>query len=275
MSNPSQNVPENEAAEWFPQTRAFLHWFLSPARHLLMVFGFGIIDLMKIAKYVFKGHIGFKKIIEQLAFVGNDSMPVALLLCGTVGAVLAMQLANELASQGGEAYVGALVSMALVRELGPIMTGFAVIAMAGSAFAAEITTMKSNSQIAALKVLHVDPIRYLMLPRVAATLIAMPLLTVLGTTLGIITGMYAANQFAAVPHQVYLDSVRGFLELKDLWVLLLKSLIFGSMISVLSCSIGFMSSNQTSQSAQSVTMAVVWSFIAMVAADFVITFIFY
>jgi phospholipid/cholesterol/gamma-HCH transport system permease protein len=259
----------------FPQTRQFLRWLASPSLELLETLGFTVIDGWRVTRMITQGHWGWSNLMKSLAFVGIDSLPVALLLTGCVGTVLALQIAQDMANQGGASYVGSLVAMAMVRELGPIMTGFSVIAMAGSAFAAEITVMKSNSQLEALKVLQIDPVRYLMLPRVVATLIALPLLTVMGTTLGIVGGMVMAQASANIPYGTYLESVRDFLDLKDIVILLGKSTLFALIIGSLCCSIGFTSSRTVNESARSVTKAVVWSFIAMVLVDFAISFIFY
>ncbi len=114
-----------------------------------------------------------------------------------------------------------------------------------------------------------------MIPRVVATIIALPFLTLLGTTLGIVGGMYTAGLTADVPYTSYLDSVRNFIEMKDLGVLLLKSVIFAVMIGLLCCSVGFASSRTSNASAKSVTKAVVWSFIGMTLLDYVISSLFY
>jgi phospholipid/cholesterol/gamma-HCH transport system permease protein len=259
----------------FPQTRRFIAWVSGPFLELLETIGFTVLDGRHTFTFLIRGHWGWRNVLKSLSFVGNDTLPVALLLTGCVGTVLSLQIAKDMVNQGGMNYVGALVAMAMVRELGPIMTGFSTIAMAGSAFAAEITVMKSNSQLDALKVLRVNPVRYLMLPRVLATLIALPLLTVLGTALGIYGGMFTAQFMADVPHGTYLESVKGFITMKDIGVLLLKSGIFAIVISMLCCSIGFTSSRRVNESARSVTKAVVWSFIAMVTLDYFISFIFY
>ena len=259
----------------FPKTRHFLAWCLIPLQEILLTTGFAVIDGRRMLRFMGKGHWGLRHIFDRLAFVGLDTMPMALLLTGTLGSVLSMQVAPDMAEQGGAAFVGGLVAVAMVRELGPVMTGFAVIAMAGSAFAAEITVMKSNNQLDALKVLHVDVVRYLMIPRVLATMIALPFLTLIGTTLGILGGMYTAHMIAGIPFTAYLDSVRNFIEMRDIGVMFIKSLIFAGMIGLLCCSVGFTSSRSSNESAKSVTKAVVWSFITMALLDYLITSLFY
>ncbi len=267
--------PLEERPVLFPQTRRFFHWCLGPLRHVLETVGFATIDGRRMLHFMGRGQWGFRHIFDRLAFVGLDTLPMALLLTGTLGSVLSMQVAPDMANQGGSAFVGGLVAVAMVRELGPVMTGFAVIAMAGSAFAAEITVMKSNNQIDALKVLHVDAVRYLMIPRVVATMVALPFLTLLGSTLGILGGMYTAHLIAGIPYTAYLDSVRAFVEMRDLGVLFIKSLVFAGMIGLVCCSVGFTSSRSSNESAKSVTKAVVWSFITMALLDYLITALFY
>jgi phospholipid/cholesterol/gamma-HCH transport system permease protein len=257
----------------FPLTRTLLGWFWDTWSHVLETLGFATLYGRHAVIYALKGRCGVRHFFQQASFVGVESLPVALLLNITVAMVLALQVAGEMDKQGGGNFVGALVSMAMVRELGPVMTGFAVIAMAGSAFAAEITTMKSNAQLDALKIMKVDPIRYLMLPRVLGMVAMLPLMTLLATTLGVLAGGWVANVSAGIPLGTFFDSAYDQTKPYDLLVLGVKSFIFAITIATLCCSIGFTSGSTGLEVARSTTKAVVWSFIAMALLDYLLTMV--
>jgi phospholipid/cholesterol/gamma-HCH transport system permease protein len=186
--------------------------------------------------------------------------------------VLALQVAGEMAGQGGSNYVGGLMSLAMVRELGPVMSALAVLAMAGSAYTAEITSMRQTQQLDAMSMLQVDPIRYLMLPRGVALACMLPMLTLLSTVLALWGGGWISETTAQIPPATYWDSVHQWTKLGDLGALLLKSVCFAVLIGALCCSVGF--TNETNQEAvgnevgNAVTKAVVWSFIAIAVADY-------
>ena len=165
--------------------------------------------------------------------------------------------------------------MALVRELAPVMSGFAVIALAGSAYASEICTMRTNSQLDALRMLRVDPVRYLMAPRLIAATVAVPLITVITAVSGILGGMWVSHYSAGIATGNYLESAWIFLGLKDVFGALLKAAVFGFLIATLSCTIGFATGAGAKNVGLATTRAVVWSFVGMAVADYALTFLLY
>src|SRR6478609_8294570 len=145
----------------------------------LEIVGLSTFATVSIGRFIAKGRLSRGQIMEQLAFVGVDALGISLIMTVFSGMVIALQIAGEMNKQGAGDFVGALVSLTIVRELAPIMTAFSVIAMAGSAFTAELSTMKITNQVDALEVLHVNPQRYLLMPRVLATTLALPMMTLI------------------------------------------------------------------------------------------------
>jgi phospholipid/cholesterol/gamma-HCH transport system permease protein len=259
----------------FPRTRLALTAVFELLGELLAQIGQTLTYTLQAVQYLLKGQTNWLSVLEQLAFIGMDSLPIALILTTFASMVIALQVATEMARQGASTLVGALVALAMVRELAPVMSGFAVLALCGSAYAAELASMKSNNQLDALKVLHVDPVRYLFLPRFIAAGIALPLITVITTVVGILGGMYISQFAADIPRSTYLESVWGQLGLWDVVSTLCKAAIFGWTIVSLSCTIGLDVKPGGTAVGEATTKAVVWSFAVMALLDFVLSFVFY
>ncbi len=228
-----------------------------------------------ILRYIAQGKLQWRHVFPQMSFVGVTTLGIALIVSTFAAMVIALQVATEMARQGASNYVGALVSLAMLRELGPIMTAVAVVAMAGSAYTAELSTMQISKQIDALRVLHVDPIRYLIMPRVVGAVLAMPLLTIITCTSGIVGGMAISQWLADIPWYTFLDSVWQQTEPKDIWTALFKSAIFGYIISILTTTIGLSTQGGAKEVGTATTRAVVWCFVSVALMDYFITFLVY
>jgi phospholipid/cholesterol/gamma-HCH transport system permease protein len=225
--------------------------------------------------YIFQGKIDWMKTIVQTAVVGFDSLGMSILICLIAGSVLALQTAAKFAQTGADAYVGGLVALAIVREIGPIFTCLAVGARAGTAIAAEIANMKVNEQIDALRVMRVDPTRYLVVPRILACIISLPLLTVVGETVAILGGMIVAQVVAQLHYHKYLESVWLNLKPYDIRVSMLKAAIFGLILAAISCTVGLNAKGGARDVGLSTTKAVVWISITIIITDFILTWIFF
>jgi len=149
------------------------------------------------------------------------------------------------------------------------MSGFAIISMIGSSLASEIATMRVTEQIDAIKVLKVNPVHYLFTPRIIAGTLMMPLVVVLASVVGILCGALASNITAELSYKAYFDSVWFGLYMKDLNVCLLKSMSFGFVITLISCSCGMAAKDGAKGVGLATTKAVVWSFVAIVILDFI------
>lgn len=273
--NKDMVTPQSEKLPLFPYTRKALSAVKWEWRFLLNTLRSAVSYSVDVVHYIASGQFSFRHFIQQLSFVGIDTLGISLVMTTFAGMVIALQIAKEMVKQGAGDYVGALVSMALIRELAPIMTAFAVIAMAGSAYAAELSTMKITNQVSALEVLHVSPVRYLVMPRVLAGIVALPMMTVITSFAGIIGGMIISHLLAGVSFGQYLDSVWSQTELKDIWAMLLKAGVFGFIVFMMSTTIGINTRGGSKEVGLATTRAVVWSFVLMAILDYVLTFLVY
>lgn len=224
---------------------------------------------------IFKRQMNWKLLIDQCSRFAVDSLPITLTIVGMVSVIVSMQVAPEMVKQGGEKFVGMLMGVVMTREMGAIMSGFAIISMIGSAYASEIATMRVTEQIDALKVLKVNPIEYLFVPRVLAGFIMMPFVVTLASTFGLICGGVAAYLSAHVSRLNYISSLWQGLYLKDISVTLAKSACFGATIALISCTCGYLAYGGAKGVGISTTKAVVWSFVAICIIDYIFATIFF
>lgn len=227
------------------------------------------------ATLVARGKIHVKNTFEQMSIVGLDALFITLFLSTVAGMIISLQVAYEMAQQGAGSYVGMLVALTIVRELGPIIASFSVVSMICSAMAAEIATMKVTEQIDAMKVLKVDPFYYLITPRVIAGTIMVPMLVLFGNILAILGGMVIANITAGINMESYMESVWQGIKIKDVWISLLKGAVFGFLITLISSSVGYATEGGAKEVGRATTTAVVWSFLALVIFDYLLSLIFF
>lgn len=217
----------------------------------------------------------YKSIMEQASRFGVSSLPITLSIVGMTSVIIAMQIAGEMVKQGAGNYVGMLVSILMVREEGVIMAGFAIISMIGSSLASEIATMKVTEQIDAIRVLKVNPVYYLFTPRVIAGTLMMPIVVIVSSLFGILGGAVASNLASGLTYKAYFDSVWFGLNMHDLNVCILKSLAFGFVITLISCSCGMEARDGAKGVGIATTKAVVWSFVAIVILDLIFAAMFF
>ena len=222
-----------------------------------------------------KREMNWKLFIEQCSRFAVDSLPITLTIVGMVSVIVSMQVAPEMVKQGGEKYVGMLMGVVMTREMGAIMAGFAIISMIGSSYASEIATMRVTEQVDALKVLKVNPIEYLFVPRVLAGFVMMPFVVVLASTFGLLCGGIAAYLSAHVSKLNYISSLWQGLYIKDISVALGKSACFGAAIALISCTCGYLAYGGAKGVGISTTKAVVWSFVAICIIDYIFATIFF
>ncbi len=260
-------------SQLFPYTRFLGQKLFEGSSSFLYVLGNTACNTKQTFYYLLKGRLTWQPFLEQAAFIGLDAIGISLILTLFSGMVIALQIAQELTKQGAGEFVGALVAISILRELAPIMTGFAVIAMVGSAYSAELATMQIQKQVDALKVLHVDPIRYLVLPRFCAACCMLPLMTILTAMAGIVGGMVVSHVIGGLNYNNYLESVWRQVQTKDIVGTMLKAGVFGALITLFSTSIGLQTTGGSKDVGDATTRAVVWSFVAMAIADYVLSFL--
>jgi phospholipid/cholesterol/gamma-HCH transport system permease protein len=189
--------------------------------------------------------------------------------------IVASQVALEMVKQGGGNFVGLLLTMLIVREVGVIMSGFAIISMIGSSLASEIATMRVTEQIDAIEVLKVSPIKYLFVPRVMAGLVMMPPVVAVASVVGVLAGAVTSNLASGLSYRAFFDSMWLGVYMKDLGVCMLKAATFGAVIALISCSCGYAASGGAKGVGEATTKAVVWSFVAIVILDMIFAIAFF
>jgi len=225
---------------------------------------------------ILKGKLCRRNLIEQMATVGFGSLNSVLLIAFFAGMIFTIQSARELIRFGAIYAVGGAFAVAFCRELAPVLTAAIVAGQIGSAFAAEIGEMQVTEQIDALYMLRTNPIDYLVLPRVVACCIMLPVLTVFALVVGIVGGVFVAANFYDVPYRVFLDSVREFLQLGDLFSVVVKAFIFGGIVGIIGCGWGLTTKGGAKGVSRSTTAAVVTSWVVIFIVDFLLSvFIFH
>lgn len=226
-------------------------------------------------KWIFKGQIDLREVIEQCYRFGVTSLPITLSIVGMTSVIVASQVALEMVKQGGGNFVGLLMTILIVREVGVIMSGFAIISMIGSSLASEIATMRVTEQIDAIEVLKVNPIRYLFVPRVISGLVMMPPVVIIASAVGVIAGAVTANLTSGLGYRAFFDSAWLGIYMKDVSVCLLKSICFGGTIALISCSCGYYAKGGAKGVGEATTKAVVWSFVGIVIWDMIFALAFF
>jgi phospholipid/cholesterol/gamma-HCH transport system permease protein len=213
----------------------------------------------------------FRDVIEQFDSIGIGSLTVVLLTGLFTGMVLALQSGMTLDQFGARSVVGRLVSASMVRELGPVLTGLMIAGRVGSGIAAELGSMMVTDQIAALRALGTDPIRKLVVPRILAGLVMVPLLTVVACGVGMVGGWLVTFSILRVASSVYWNSVVEGLYMQDLWMGIIKPFFLGFAIVSIGCHVGLRTRGGTQGVGRATTNAVVASSVAVIAVDYLVT----
>jgi len=217
----------------------------------------------------------YRRSIHQAMAVGVESLPILSLITFFVGTILALQSAYELRRFGALEFVANAVAISLTRELGPLMTAIVVIGRSGSAFAAEIGTMKVSEELDALETMALDPVRFLVAPKLVAMLLMMPCLTTWSDFMGITGGAVFGVTSAGFTFGSYYRATLDSLLTRDIVTGLIKSLMFGLVITTVGCQEGFLTGLGSEQVGRSTTTAVVKSIFLVIVVDFVFTALFY
>jgi len=214
-------------------------------------------------------------LFKQMVGVGVASMPTVALANFLLGIVLAMQGAGQFEKLGATDLVAALVTFSILREIGPLITAVIVIGRSGSAITAELGTMKVEEEIEALDVMGIDPVKYLVVPRLLAMVLMMPVLTVLGEGVGLFAGWLISVTSLHLDPIFYVHNAAAAVEQKDLWTGLLKALMFGGVVGTVCCFYGTRVEGGAEGVGKATTQAVVTSLTAMLAMDALLTTLIY
>jgi len=212
-----------------------------------------------------------KDLIEQMDYSGAGSFSIILLISLFIGMALSLQLSAELSGIGFKMYIGRIVGVSIIREIGPVMSALVFAGRVGSGMASELGSMILGHQVDTLRVFGVDPVRKLVTPRVLGCLIMLPALTILGDTASILGGYYIA---VFVSHQsgvVYWSSIQEVLNFENVVSGSIKPFIFAYLIACVSCYMGLSTKGGAVGLRRATTRAVVASFVMIIVADFILT----
>lgn len=226
-------------------------------------------------KYTFEGRVKFSSVISNAASIGYDSLPIALAIVFIAAVVISLQISKQFLMSGGESYVGGFMAIALIRELAPGFAALAISARAGTAVSAEIANMKVTSQVDAMKTLKVNPIGYYFAPRIIAAAFTIPSIVILAELFGIIGGMAVSYLTIGLHPARYMNSVWLWINMKDIYVSILKGFIFGIIITTVCATQGYNTEGGAKNVGISTTEAAIKATVILLSADLIIALLFY
>lgn len=242
--------------------------FLSELGEILLMLGRSMV-------WTFIPPFRLRNLIKQMEFIGVKSLFIVVLTGVFSGMVLALQSYHGFRKFGGESLMGGIVALSLAREMGPVMTALMVNARAGSAIAAELGTMRVTEQIDALEVMAINPIQYLVVPRIWAGVLMLPLLTAINILVGIIGGYFVGVVLLNINSGVFISKMTNMMELADLVQGMVKSIVFGLILTLIGCYKGYQTYGGAEGVGRATTEAVVISSVSILIGTYVITSLFF
>ena len=218
-----------------------------------------------------KGQVGINDLMVELMEAGPGSFLIVIITGLAAGTVFNIQAASELVKQGAGATVGGILALGLAREIAPILTATLVTGKVATAYAAQLGTMKVTEQIDAITMLRTDPVQYLVVPRVLAMLIMTPVQCLAFFAVAMWSGQVSSTLLYQIPPSVFWNSVRTWMEPSDLPAMLLKAVVFGLQIAVISCGWGLTTRGGPKEVGTSTTGAVVMILVTVSLIDVVLT----
>lgn len=245
----------------------------NPFYQAIEAFGEFVLFIRHSLWFLIRGRLHWRNTLGQMAFIGTDSLPIALITALAVGMVFCLQTSDVMIRYGSSSVVGGVTALSLARELTPIFTAVVVAGRVGAAVTAEIGSMKVTEQLDALTAMAVPPMYYLLLPRMVSSLVMLPLLTLVSLGVGIFGGVIVGVYVKGLILSGFIESIRDMLYLSDVLKALVKSSCFGFIIATIACYQGV----NTGQGAQGVgeatTRSVVHALIAIFISNYILSFI--
>lgn len=213
------------------------------------------------------------RFIEQCYMIGYTTLPIVAILCFFIGSVLALQAGYSMQNYGTQQFIGTLVGLSMARELGPMMVAILLAGRVGSAIAAELASMKVYQEVDALETMNIPPARMLVMPRLAAVLVMMPVLTIIANLIGWFGGAVTCKYvgFIGIEPASYFATLTRYVEFKDVVNGLIKAEVFGFVVILVCCNIGLSTRGGPREIGAAVTRAVVVSLILILTLDYFVT----
>ncbi|MDC0036901.1 ABC transporter permease [bacterium] len=222
---------------------------------------------------IFSTYNFWKRVLFQLYALGIKSLPITIITSSFIGMAFTLQIVREFEKFGANYMLGGIVGLAVWRELGPLLTGVAVSARIGAAIASELGTMRVTEQIDALKALSQDPVKYLVVPRIVSVMIMMPLLVGVADVVGFMSGFAVGVPLGNLNPNAYFSSAEQMLGPFDIIGGLIKALIFGFIIGLISCFQGLQAKAGAKGVGESTTRAVVYSLISIFVMNYFLSYV--
>ncbi len=232
-------------------------------------------NFIQAAKYTLKGNVRLSSVIVQISAIGFDSLGISLSIVFISACVIALQVAHQFLMSGGDSYIGGFLAVALIREIAPGFAALAVAARAGTAITAQVANMQVTNQIDAIDVLRVDSIGYYFAPRIIAGSISVFCIVLLAELIGVLGGAIV-SYFSIGLHPIrYFNSVWLMLVTKDIYVSLLKGIIFGAIIALVCATVGYNTRGGAKNVGESTTKSAILCTIYILVADLIMGVLFY
>src|SRR5580765_3307181 len=242
--------------------RRIFDWVASVGRVTLL--------LRDVGRYLAPGLRSFGLVVRQMGAIGVGSLWLVVVVSVFTGAVAAVQAAYQFSTVVPLKYIGSVIMRSVIIELGPVLTGLIIGGRVGSSIAAELGTMKVTEQIDALRAMAIHPVRYLVVPRVVAAVIMLPIITIFSDAIAIVGGYVVAITTIGVTPHTYTQSLKDFFLLKDLMSGLIKAFFFGGIIGTMGCYYGFATEGGAEGVGMATTRAVVASCVLVLINDYVL-----
>ncbi len=242
---------------------------------MISFLGLCVQNLFKSLRYIFSRQVKLSSVISQAASISYDSLTIALTISFIAAVVITIQVAKQFLMSGADSYIGGTITIIMIREIAPGFVALAIGARAGTAISAEIANMQVTEQVDAIKTLKVDPVGYYFAPRLLASAITVPMVVLVAEVMGILGGLLVSYFTIGLHPYRYLNSVWLWLNMKDVYISLLKAVIFGILIALVCATQGYLTKGGAKEVGISTTKAAIKSTIYMLIADFIINLIFY
>tara|TARA_B100000427_G_scaffold6109_1_gene5718 strand:+ start:3309 stop:4070 length:762 start_codon:yes stop_codon:yes gene_type:complete len=228
---------------------------------------------LRFVQSIFSSYKLTQKVIHQVYMLGVKSLPITIITSIFIGMAFTLQIVREFEKFGANFMLGGIVGLAIWRELAPLLTGVAVSARIGAAIASELGTMRVTEQVDALKALSQDPVKYLVAPRIIAVMIMMPLLVGVADAVGFMSGFVVGVPMANINPNAYFNSALTMLDSFDIIGGLIKALVFGFLIGIISCFEGLNTKAGAKGVGISTTRAVVSTIISIFIVNFFLSYV--
>lgn len=225
---------------------------------------------------ILKGRIDWGEVVRQIERGGVGSLPIVALSASFIGMAISVQFAREIVVRyGADVVVGGFIALTMLRELAPVFVAIVLTGSIGAAITAEIGTMKVTDQIDALEVLRIEPIEYLVIPRLLSTCIVGPCLTVIGAFLAILSGQLFTEFLVAIPAEIFWESARFTVTTLDVINMLVKSVVFALAIAIIASRNGLATHGSSEAVGINTTKTVVWGLLAIFFLNYLLTSLFF